>query len=120
MRKKCTDLRKIMLLFLNFFPKGSCFASDQRGRLNLMSIPNVMIKCCRWCSRTNIILLIWVSVVFLFHKCLRLLCIGLYTVSAHRLYKDAAALAHIFKISLLRCKYYHEYSAFEEEDFCER
>ena len=85
-----------------------------------MNIPKRMIKCCRWCCRTNIIVLIWVSVVFLFHKCLRLLCPGLYTVSILRVNSDVAIVAHICYISLLRCNYYHEYLACEEEDFCER
>ena len=58
--------------FFQFLPWGSCFTSVQLGRLDLMDIPKPMIKCCRWCCRINIIVLIWVSVVFLFHKCLRL------------------------------------------------
>ena len=31
-----------------------------------------------------------------------------------------AAVALLCFISLLRCKYYHEYLACEQEDFCER
>ena len=94
--------------------------SVQCGRLDLIDIPKPMIKCCRWCFRTNIIVLIWVSVVFSFDKRLRLLRLGLYTVSTLRVKNDAAIVAHICYISLLRCNYYHEYLACEEEVFCER
>ena len=82
-----------------------------------MDILKPMIKYCRWFCRTNIIVLIWVSVVLLFHKCLLLLHLGLYTVSTPRVNSDAA---HICYISLLRCNYYHQYLAYEEEGFCER
>ena len=85
-----------------------------------MEIPKPMIKCCRRCCRTNIIVLIWVSVVLSFHKCLRLLRLGLYTVSTPPINNDAAIVAHICYFSLLRCNYYHEHLACEEEDFCER
>ena len=85
-----------------------------------MDMSKLMIKCYRWCCRTNIIVLIWVSVVLLFHKHLRLLCLGLYTVSTFRVSNAAAIVAHICYISLLRCNYYHEDLACEEEDFCER
>ena len=85
-----------------------------------MDISKPMIKCCRWCCRTNIIVLIWVFVVLPFHKCLRLLCLGLNTVSTSRVNNDAAIVAHICYISLLRCNYYYEYLACEEGDFCER
>ena len=37
-----------------------------------------------------------------------------------RINNDAAIVAHICCISLLRCNYYHEHLACEEEDFCER
>ena len=56
----------------------------------------------------------------LFHKCLRLLRLALYTVSTFRVNNDAAIIAHICYISLLRCNYYHKYLVCEEEDFCER
>ena len=85
-----------------------------------MDIPKPMIKCCRWCCKTNVIVLIWVSVVLLFHKCLCLLRLGLCTISSPRVNNDAAIVTHICYISLLRCNYYHEYLAFEEEDFCEQ
>ena len=81
-----------------------------------MEIPKPMIKYCRWCCRTNIIVLIWVSVVLAFHKCLRLLRLGLYTISTPHVNNDAAIVAHICYISLLRCNYYHEYLVCEEED----
>ena len=81
-----------------------------------MDIPKLMIKCWRWCCRTNIIVLIWVSVVLPFHKCLRLLRLGLYTVSTSRVNNDAAIVAHICYISLLRCNYHYEYLTCEEED----
>ena len=84
-----------------------------------MNIPKPMIKCCRWCCRTNIIALIWAYVVLLFHKCLRLLRLGLYTVSTLRVNNGAVIVAHICYISLLRCNNYHEYLACEEEYFCE-
>ena len=64
----------------------------------------------------RLIVLIWVSVVLPFHKCLRLLRLGLYIVSAPRVNNDAAIVAHISYIFLLRCNCYHEYLACEEED----
>ena len=70
-----------------------------------MNIPKPMIKCCR------LIVLIWVSVVFPFHKCLRPLRLGLYTVSTPRVENDAAIVTHICYISLLRCNYYDKYLA---------
>ena len=70
--------------------------------------------------RTNVIVLIWVSVVLPFHKCLRLLRLGLYTVSTPRVDNDAPIVAHICYISLLRCNYYDKYLTCEQEDFCER
>ena len=84
-----------------------------------MDILKLMIKCCRWCCRTNIIVLICVFVVLIFHKCLRPLCLGLYAVSTPRVNNDSTVLAHISSISLLRCNYYHEYLACEEKDFRE-
>ena len=108
------------LHFLKFLPWGSCFASVEYGGLDLMDILKPMIKYCRWCCRTNIIVLIWVSVVLLFHKCLCLLYLGLYTVSTPHVNNDAVIVAHICYISLLRRNYYHKYLACEEEGFCER
>ena len=55
-----------------------------------------------------------------FHKCLRLLCLDLYTVSTLSVDNDAPIVAHICYISLLRCSYYDEYLACDQEDFCER
>ena len=85
-----------------------------------MDISKAMIKWCRWCRRTNIVVLIWVFVVLPFHKCLRLLRLGLDTLSTPRVNNDAAIVAHICYISLLRCNYYYEYLACEEGDLCER
>ena len=82
-----------MLHFLKFLPQASCFTSVQYGIL--MDIPKPMIKCCR------LIVLICVSVVLPFHKCLRLLRLGLYTVSTPRVDNDAPIVAHICYISLL-------------------
>ena len=85
-----------------------------------MDIPKPMIKCCRLCCITNIIELIWISIVLSFYKSLRLLRLGLYSVSTPRVNNDAAIVAHIWYISFLRCSYCHKYLALEEEDFCER
>ena len=95
-------------------------ASVQCGRLDLMDIPKPMIKCCKRCCGTNLIVLIWVSVVLLFHKCLCLLRFGLYTVSTLRVKNDVAIVAHTYYIGLLRCNYYRTYLSCVEEDFCER
>ena len=85
-----------------------------------MDIQKAMIKCCRWRCRTNIIVLTWVSVVLVFRKSLGLLCLGLYTVSTPRVNNYAAIVTHICYISLLKCNYYHEYLACEEENCYER
>ena len=53
------------------------------------------------------------------HKCLRLLRLDLYTVSTPRVDNDAPIVAQIYYISLLRCNYYDQYLACEQEDFCE-
>ena len=79
-----------------------------------MYIPKPMIKCCR------LIRLICVSVLLPFHKCLRLLRLGLYTVSTPCVDNDTPIVAHISYISLLRCNYYDEYLTFEQEEFYER
>ena len=79
-----------------------------------MDIPKLMIKCCR------LIVLICVSEVLPFHKCLRLLRLGLYTISTPRIDNDAPIVAHLCYISLLRSNYYDEHWACEQADFCER
>ena len=73
-----------------------------------------MLKCCR------LIVLICVSVVLPFHKCLRLLRLDFYTVSTPRVDSDAPIVAHSCYINLLRCNYYDQCLACEQEDFCER
>ena len=52
--------------------------------------------------------------------CLRLLRLRLYTVSTPCVDNDAPIVPHICYISLLRCNYYDEYLACEQEEFCER
>ena len=85
-----------------------------------MEIQKLMIKCCRWCGKTKIILLIRVSVILFFHECLRLLLLGLYTISSLCVDNHSAIVAYICYISLLRCNYYHEYLVCEEDNFSER
>ena len=65
-----------------------------------MDIPKLMLKFYR------LIVLICVSVVLPFHKCLRLLRLGLYTVSTPRVDNDAPIVAHTCYVSLLRGNYY--------------
>ena len=79
-----------------------------------MDIPKPVIKCCR------LIVLTCVFAALPFQECLRLLRLGLYTVSTPLVDNDAPIVAHICYISLLRCNYYDEYLACEQEDFCER
>ena len=59
-----------------------------------MEILKPMIKCCR------LIVLICVPVVFPFHKSLRLLHLGLYTVSTPPVDNDAPIVTYICYISL--------------------
>ena len=59
-----------------------------------MEILKQMIKSCR------LIVLVCLSVVFPFHKCLRLFRLGLYTISTLRVDNDAPIVAHICYISL--------------------
>ena len=119
--KSVLIFERLCFIFWNFFqllaiPISSRGVAFPVSRLmdNLMDISKPMIKCCR------LIVLIWVSVVLPFHKCLRLLRLGLYIVSTSRVDNDAVIVAHICCISLLRCNYYDEYLACEQEDFCER
>ena len=57
-----------------------------------MDTSKPMIKCCRWCCRAKITVLIWVSVVLPFRRYLRLFRLGLYTVSTTRVNNDAAII----------------------------
>ena len=84
------------------------------GDWTLMDIPKPMLKCCR------LIVLICESVALPFPERLRLLRLGLYTVSTPLVDNDAPIVAHICYINLLRCDYYDEYLACKQEDFCER
>ena len=109
-QKNALNFERLCFIFWNFFHKA--VASVQCGVL--MDIPKPMIKSCR------LIVLICVSVVLPFHNCLRLLRLGLYTVFTPRVDNDAPIVANICYISFLRCNYYDEYLACEQEDFCER
>ena len=112
--KNALIFERLCFIFWNFFHRAVALPVSNVGDWILMDIPKPMIKCCR------LIVLICVSVVLPFHKCLRLLCFGLYTISTPRIDNDAPIVAHIFYISLLRCNYYDEYLACQQEDFCER
>ena len=109
-QKSALIFERLCFIFWNFFHRAVALPVFNVGDWILMDIPKPMIKCCR------LIVLICVSVVLPFHKCLRLLRLGLYTVSTPRVNNDAAIVAHICYISLLRCNYYHEYLACDEED----
>ena len=78
-----------------------------------MDIPKLMIKCCR------LIVLIRASVFLPFHKCLRLLHLGLYTVSTPCVDNDVPIVPYICYISLLRCNYYDKCLACEQQNFCD-
>ena len=109
-QKSALIFERLCFIFWNFFHRAVALPVFNVGDWILMDIPKPMIKCCR------LIVLICVSVVLPFHKCLRLLRLGLYTVSTRHVDNDAAIVAHICYISLLRCNYYHEYLACDEED----
>ena len=99
MTKSALIFERLCFIFWNFFHRAVALPVSNVGDWILMDIPKPMIKCCR------LIVLICVSVVLPFHKCLRLLRLGLYTVSTPRVNNDAAIVAHICYISLLRCNY---------------
>ena len=113
-QKSALIFERLYFIFWNFFHSAVTSPVSNVGDWILMDIPKPMIKCCR------LIVLICVSVVLPFHKCLRLLRLGLYTVSTPRVDNDAPIVAHICYISLLRCNYYDEYLVCEQEEFCER
>ena len=107
-------------IFWNFFDWAVASPVSNVGDWIWWTFQNQWVNVAYGVCRTNVIVLIWVSVVLPFHKCLRLLRLGLYTVSTPRVDNDAPIVAHICYISLLRCNYYDEYLACEQEDFCER
>ena len=111
-QKSALIFERLCFTFWNFFHGAVTLPVSNVGDWVLMDIPKPMIKCCK------LIVLVCVSVVLPFHKCLRLLCLGLYTVSTPRVDNDALIVAHICYISLLRCNYYNEYLACEQKDFC--
>ena len=113
-QKSALIFERLCFIFWNFFHRAVALPVFNVGDWILMDIPKPMIKCCR------LIVLICVSVVLPFHKCLRLLRLGLYTVSTPRVDNDPPIVAHICYISLLRYNYYGEYLACEQEGFCER
>ena len=113
-QKSALIFERLCFIFWNFFHRAVALPVFNVGDWILMDIPKPMIKCCR------LIVLICVSVVLPFHKCLRILRFGLYTVSTPCVYNDAPIVAHIYCISLSRCNYYDESLACEQEDFCER
>ena len=109
-QKSALIFERLCFIFWNFFHRAVASPVSNVGDWILMNIPKAVLKCCR------LIVLICVSVVLSFHKCLRLLRLGLYTVSTPPINNDAAIVAHICYFSLLRCNYYHEHLACEEED----
>ena len=107
-------------IFWNFFQWAVASPVSNVGDWIWWTFQNRWVNVAYGVCRTNVIVLIWVSVVLPFHKCLRLLRLGLYTVSTPRVDNDALIVAHICYISFLRCSYYDEYLACEQEDFYER
>ena len=119
--QKCAlILERLCFIFWNFFHRAVASPVSNVGDWIWWTFQNQWVNVAYGVCRTNVIVLIWVSVVLPFHKCLRLLRLGLYTVSTPRVDNDAPIVAHICYISLLRCNYYDEYLACEQEDFCER
>ena len=92
-------------IFWNFFDWAVASPVSNVGDWIWWTFQNWWVNAAYGVYRTNVIVLLWVSAVLRFHKCLRLLRLGLYTVSTPRVNNDAAIVAVICYISLLRCYY---------------
>ena len=92
-------------IFWNFFHWTVASPVSNVGDWIWWIFQNQWVNVAYGVCRTNVIVLIWVSVVLPFHECLHLLRLDLYTVSTPRVNNDAAIVAHICYISLLRCNY---------------
>ena len=75
--KKCTYLPKIMLHFLKFFHRAVASPVSNVGDWIWWAFQNRWVNVAYGVCRTDVIVLIWVSAVLPFHKCLCLLRLGL-------------------------------------------
>ena len=104
-RQRMEKWQKIALIFerwcfsfWDFFHRAVASPVFNVGDWILMDIPKPMLKCCR------LIVLICVSVALPFRKCLRLLRLGLYTVSAPP-FVNTMTLLSSFIFVILICWY---------------